>query len=124
MKNETKVSNKIGSGGNVLELMRGVKLSMFNKEDMQRVHDYSLQLLWENGINIANERALDLFKKHGFKVEGSQIYITERQVEDALDQIPNHFVLHGRNSERDLDLGGRRLWGVQSYWAGKYKNFG
>lgn len=89
-----------------MELMRGVKLSMFNKEDMQRVHDYSLQLLWENGINIANERALDLFKKHGFKVEGSQIYITERQVEDALDQIPNHFVLHGRNSERDLDLGG------------------
>lgn len=57
-----------------MELMRGVKLSMFNKEDMQRVHDYSLQLLWENGINIANERALDLFKKHGFSGREPDLY--------------------------------------------------
>ena len=87
-------------------MMRDVKkLSMFTDEDMQRVHDYSLKLLWENGINIANDRALELFKKHGFKVEGSQIFITEKQVEDALDKIPSHFVLNARNSKNSLDLG-------------------
>lgn len=89
-----------------MELMRNVKLSMFTKEDMQRVHDYSLKLLWENGVNIANERALTLFKKHGFKVEGSQIYMTEKQVADALSKVPSHFVFHGRNSKRNLELGG------------------
>lgn len=88
-----------------MELMRDVKLSMFTKEDMQRVHDYSLKLLWENGINIANDRALSLFKQHGFKVEGSQIFITQKQVEDALEKIPSHFVLHARNSKNNLDLG-------------------
>ncbi len=87
-------------------LMRNVKLSMFTREDMQRVHDYSLKLLWENGIQIANERAITLFQKHGFKVEGSQIYITEKQVEQALETIPDHFVIHGRNEKNNLNLGG------------------
>lgn len=89
-----------------MELMRNVKLSMFTREDMQRVHDYSLKLLWENGINIASERALELFKKNGFKVNGSQIFMTQKQVEDALDKVPSHFVLQGRNEKTSLDLGG------------------
>ncbi len=89
-----------------MEVLRKVELRMFTDEDLQRVHDYSVKLLWENGINIANDRALDLFRKHGFKVEGSQIYMTEKQIEDALKTVPSHFVLHGRNPERNLDLGG------------------
>ncbi len=89
-----------------MEQMRSTVLSMFTDEDLQRVHDYSLKLLEENGINIANERALALFKEHGFKVEGSQIYMTQKQVEEALKTIPHHFVIHGRNSKRNLDLGG------------------
>jgi len=90
----------------MMEQMRSTVLSMFTDEDLQRVHDYSLELLEENGINIANERALALFKEHGFKVEGSQIYMTQKQVEEALKTIPHHFVIHGRNSKRNLDLGG------------------
>ncbi len=87
-------------------MMRGIKLSMFTQEDMQRVHDASLKLLAENGININNERALKVFKEHGFKVDGSQIYMTEKQVMNALEMTPHHFVIHGRNSKNDLDLGG------------------
>lgn len=89
-----------------MEFMRNTVLSMFTDEDMQRVHDYSLKLLQENGINIANERALDIFKKHGFKVDGSQIYMAPKQVEDALETIPSHFIFHGRGAGRDVDLGG------------------
>ncbi len=89
-----------------MEEMRNVKMSMFTDSDLQRVHDYSLKLLMENGIHIDNERALKIFKEHGFKVEGSQIFITEKQVQAALDLVPSHFVIHGRNSERNLDLGG------------------
>ena len=34
--------------------MRGIRLSMFTEEDMQRVHDASVKLLNDNGININN----------------------------------------------------------------------
>lgn len=86
--------------------MRNVKLSMFTQEDMQRVHEYSLNLLRKNGINIANDRVLEIFKQHGFKVEGTQIYMEPKQVEAALETTPSHFVIHGRNPKNNLDLGG------------------
>ena len=86
--------------------MRGVVLSMFSDDDLAKVHEYSLKLLRENGISIANERALSVFRKHGFKIDGSQIFISEQQVDEALKTIPSHFVIHGRNSKNNLDLGG------------------
>lgn len=86
-------------------MRRHVKLSMLEEQDMQRVHEYSLKLLEENGICIANERAKDIFKKHGFRVEGNQIYMTEAQVTEALKTAPHDFVFHGRNPERNLHLG-------------------
>ncbi|CVK20840.1 trimethylamine methyltransferase family protein [Sporomusa sphaeroides] len=85
--------------------MRKVVLSMFEDNDLQRVHDFSMKLLWENGITFPGKRALDIFKKHGFRVEGEQVYITESQVRKALETAPSHFVIRGRNSERNLDLG-------------------
>ena len=89
-----------------MEDFRRVRLSMFTDSDLQRVHDYSLKLLAENGIHIDNERALKVFREHGFKVDGSQIFMTEQQVQKALDTVPGHFVIHGRNQARNLDLGG------------------
>lgn len=64
--------------------MRNTASGMFTDEDLQMVHDYSLKLLEENGIHIDNERALELFGHHGFKVDGGQIYMTGKQVEEAI----------------------------------------
>ena len=88
------------------EIMRSVQLRMFKDEDLQRVHDCSLQILRDTGINIHNDRALQIFKKHGFRVEGSQIYMTEQQVRTALETIPQSFRLYGLNEARTLHLGG------------------
>ena len=85
--------------------MRGIKLSMFTPEDMARVHEYSCDLLKKNGININNERALKTFKEHGFKVDGSQIYMTEQQIQAALDTIPSHFVFEAIDPKKSVDLG-------------------
>ncbi len=88
-----------------MEEMRGVKLSMFTDSDLERVHEYSLRILEETGVNINNARALELFKKHGFKVDGSQIYMTGAQVEAALKTTPSHFVFHGIDPKYNVDLG-------------------
>lgn len=87
------------------EIMRGVKLSMFTQEDMQRVHDCSLQLLAENGMHMPSERVLEIFAKNGFKVDGEQVYFTEAQVRKALESAPSHFVFAGRNPKNNVDLG-------------------
>lgn len=86
--------------------MRKVQLSLFEKADLQRIHDYSMKLLLENGIQFPSERALNIFCKHGFKIDGKQVYMTEKQVRDALENAPSHFIIHGRSDKRNLDLGG------------------
>lgn len=86
--------------------MRRVKLSMFESSDLQQIHDYSIKLLSENGIHYPNERALNLFKTHGFRIDGQQVYFTEAQIEKALETAPSHFIIRGRNPQRNLDLGG------------------
>lgn len=86
--------------------MRNVKISMLHDHDLQRMHDYSMKLLNQNGIRFYSERAVEIFKKHGFKVINNQVYITEKQVRTAIDTAPSHFVIRGRNSKNSLDVGG------------------
>ncbi|MDO5409642.1 MAG: trimethylamine methyltransferase family protein [Lachnospiraceae bacterium] len=88
------------------DMMRKVKLSMFEDSDLQRVHDYSVQMLQKTGIKFTSERALEIFRSHGFKVEGTQVFISEKQVRTALETAPSHFIFHGINEDRSLDLGG------------------
>ncbi|QIB57766.1 trimethylamine methyltransferase family protein [Blautia producta] len=89
-----------------MEEMRRVSLSMFTDEDLQRVHDYSMKLLAENGVHIPSDRALGLFKKHGFCVDGTQVYMTELQVRDALEKAPSQFVMNGLDAKKSINLGG------------------
>lgn len=86
--------------------IRKISLSMFVDDDLQRAHDFSMRILRENGIRFQSGRALNIFKTHGFKIEGQQVFITERQVRSALETTPDHFVIRGRNSTKNLDLGG------------------
>lgn len=89
-----------------MEEMRRVSLFMFAGEDLQRVHDYSMKLLAENGVHIPSDRALGLFKKHGFRVDGTQVYMTELQVRDALEKAPSQFVMNGLDAKKSINLGG------------------
>lgn len=85
--------------------MRKITLTMFTDDDLQRVHDFSMRILQENGVQFQSERALEIFKKHGFKVSGQQVYMTEQEVRAALAKAPSHFVIRGRNNAHNLDLG-------------------
>lgn len=86
--------------------MRKITLSMFTDDDLQRLHDFSMRILIETGVQFQSEKALAIFRKHGFKVAGRQVFMTEPQVGAALKSAPSHFVIRGRNPDRALDLGG------------------
>lgn len=88
------------------DFQRKVTFRLLEDEDLQRIHGYSMQLLAENGVKFPNERALEVFRSHGYRIEGQQVYFTEKQVMDALATAPSHFVIEGRNPDRKLDLGG------------------
>lgn len=84
--------------------IRKVMLHMLNDSDMQRIHDFSMRLLSEEGVDMPSERVLDIFRRYGFRIQGTRVYMREEQVWAALKTAPSHFVIRGRG--RKLDLGG------------------
>lgn len=77
----------------------------FNYNDIEMIHGASMLILEKNGIVIDSPKVIDLFKKNGFKVEGSRIFFTEQQVFKALKTTPRRFEIRARNPEKNLQLG-------------------
>ncbi|NLN97303.1 MAG: hypothetical protein GX127_02725 [Eubacteriaceae bacterium] len=58
------------------------------------------ETLQKVGIRFEHESALDLFKKHGIRVEGDRVYLTDKEIEDALSTFPSYEI--GEITERKL----------------------
>jgi len=64
-----------------------------------------MQVLAEIGVLFPNQEALAIFEKHGVKVDGQKVFLTEDQVMEAIAQAPAQFTIHARNSERNVLIG-------------------
>jgi len=73
--------------------------------DVQAIHDTSMKLLKEIGILFPEESAVQIFRDHGFKVEGRKVFFSEEQVMGAVRNVPRQFTLHARNPKRDVVIG-------------------
>ena len=78
---------------------------MLGQSDIERIHKTSMQVLAEIGVLFPNQEALAIFEKHGVKVDGQKVFLTEDQVMEAIAQAPAQFTIHARNSERNVLVG-------------------
>ena len=78
---------------------------MLSKSDLEKIHQTSMQVLDQVGVLFPSEQALATFRSHGVKVEGNKVFLTERQVLDAVESAPEQFTLHARNPERSVVIG-------------------
>lgn len=65
-----------------------------------------MRLLENVGIEFPLPEALEVFRQHGVRVEGSRVYWTEGQLMSALETAPRQFVIRARNPERNVTVGG------------------
>lgn len=77
----------------------------FDKASLDTIHAHSLELLHDTGIRFPSEKALALFKKHGFKVEGSMVHFEEKDIQSALATVPAAFTIEARNPSRNIRIG-------------------
>ncbi len=77
----------------------------FDKTSLDTIHAYSLELLHDSGIRFPSEKALALFKKHGFKVNGSMVHFEEQDIQRALQTVPAAFTIEARNPSRNIQIG-------------------
>jgi len=74
-------------------------------DDIQQIHDASMRLLANVGVEFPYEPALSIFEKHGIKTDGSRVHFNEDQLMKALATAPKQVVIHARNPDCNVQLG-------------------
>jgi trimethylamine--corrinoid protein Co-methyltransferase len=81
---------------------------ILSRDELERIHQGSLEVLAETGMTVVHERALQLLEEGGCKVDhdSRRVRFPREIVEWAIQQCPETFLLKARNPELPLNLGG------------------
>ena len=76
------------------------------QEEIEAIHNASLQVLEKTGIKVLSKNALDILKKAGAKVDygTNHVNLPRQLVEEALSMAPKTVTYGARNPKYDLQL--------------------
>ncbi|MEM9038592.1 MAG: trimethylamine methyltransferase family protein [Actinomycetota bacterium] len=80
--------------------------SIVSPDEVEQIHDASLRVLRDVGIDMLHEGIRRRLADAGATVEGERVRFDPAMVEEFVALAPASFTLHGRTSERDLQIGG------------------
>ncbi len=80
-------------------------IEVLSSSELQQVHDASLEILKNVGVEILNEEALSIFKAGGATVNGSRVMLPPKVVENAIELAPASFTLTARDPEKSILIG-------------------
>ncbi len=93
------------------------RMHILTESDKSKIHAASMNILDEIGINFYEPEALDIFKQHGFKIDGSTVHLKENQIHGALKSVPSEFRVEARNPKQSVTIGGNHLVIAPGYGA-------
>jgi trimethylamine--corrinoid protein Co-methyltransferase len=77
----------------------------FEQKTLDTIHKYSLELLHDTGIKFPSEKALGIFKKHGFRTDGEMVFFDEKDIQKTMETVPSAFTIKARNPEKSIQIG-------------------
>ncbi len=86
-------------------------LELVGEAGVQQIHDASMRVLEENGIEFLDEEALDLWAAAGAEVnrKTSRVRMARELVLDLVAKAPQRFTWHARNPAHTVTVGDNRL---------------
>jgi len=86
-------------------------LQALSAEQLELIHDASMRLLEQQGVELLSPRARELFRQAGAEVdEHTGIVRGPRELfMEALDHAPDSFVLTPRNPDKAITIGGKHI---------------
>ncbi|HHY29219.1 MAG TPA: trimethylamine--corrinoid methyltransferase, partial [Syntrophaceticus sp.] len=86
-----------------------VSLRVLTEDHIMDVHNSSLRLLQEVGIEIEYQPAIDILRNAGQKVEGNRVFFDPDFVEKKVSEAPEEFTVYARDPEFNVQIGGSNL---------------
>lgn len=78
--------------------------ALLTQEQVEKIHDASLEILEETGLKVRFEPARELFKKHGCSVEDERVKFPRAVVEKYRKMVPPSFTFRGRDPKFDKTI--------------------
>ncbi len=85
------------------------QLDVLSPDQMQVVHEKACELLAKKGVVFESDAAIDVFKKHGFKVSDHVVYFEKAEIDRCVELAPSKFKLEAPNHEHDVVVGDDRI---------------
>lgn len=78
--------------------------ALLTQEQVERIHDASLEILEEAGLKVRHEPARELFKQHGCIVEEERVKFPRAVVERYRRMMPPSFTFYARDPKFDKTI--------------------
>ncbi len=85
------------------------------KSREQMIHDAAMEIMREVGVDFHNEKAREILKANGIRVEGTTAFFTEEQVMHWVKMAPESFTIYARNPKYDVLVGGDHVNPAPTY---------
>ncbi|MFC2025597.1 trimethylamine methyltransferase family protein [Chloroflexota bacterium] len=89
-----------------------LKLDILTQDDVQRIHEATLQIIEKTGVRFPSKRALAIWEKHGAQVDHDTMVVKAPRelIEDAIKLCPPDYTLAARDQNQDLPLDGNHVY--------------
>jgi trimethylamine--corrinoid protein Co-methyltransferase len=84
-------------------------IELLSADEIEHIHETSLRVLEEIGMEFTLPEAQDILKKAGAEVQDSRVRFPKGLVEKTIRALPSSFVFHARNPQNSLVLGGNTM---------------
>ncbi len=83
-------------------------IKAISADELESIHNASMRVLEEIGIDFLHEEAKDILKAAGADVapDGDRVRIDRAMIEELIAKAPSEFTLRARNRAHDLKIGG------------------
>ena len=86
-------------------------MNIFSEDEIESIHDASLKVLRDTGIDVQSPRAVEILKREGAMIDGDgqRVRFDPDFIMEKIATTPSEFTLHGRHKERHVHVGGRSI---------------
>ncbi len=88
---------------------------VLNQEGLERIHEASLQILEQIGIDFRDAEAAQMWRDAGAEVERFRVRIPRQLLMGLVAKNPSRFTVHARNPERSTEIGGNKVAFAPTY---------
>jgi trimethylamine--corrinoid protein Co-methyltransferase len=85
--------------------MNNAYKKVLSDQDIQQIHDTSMRLLKEVGVQFPDDEAIAILEGRSIRTDGRRVFMDEDQVMQALESVPAQFTIHARNPDRNVTVG-------------------